>query len=158
MVALDKKIDRILEIFDEATKEEEKEKDPMDAAIESLEETKDEDPEKDKKEEKGDAKVVPAEEMDEKSCEGMDKAVALGILKAMRPAIAAIKDPAQRKAVSDALINLVTTNEAKDDISAILNASKANAKKAADKAPAMDVEKCQAAYDARNPHKRKENE
>ncbi len=158
LVALDKKIDRILEIFDEATKEEEKEKDPIDAAIESLEETKDEDPEKDKKEEKGDAKVVPAEEMDEKSCEGMDKAVALGILKAMRPTIAAIKDPAQRKAVSDALINLVTTNEAKDDISAILNASKANAKKAADKAPAMDVEKCQAAYDARNPHKRKENE
>ena len=158
LVALDKKIDRILEIFDEATKEEEKEKDPIDAAIESLEETKDEDPEKDKKEEKGDAKVVPAEEMDEKSCEGMDKAVALGILKAMRPTIAAIKDPAQRKAVSDALINLVTTNEAKDDISAILNASKANAKKAADKAPVMDVEKCQAAYDARNPHKRKENE
>lgn len=157
LVALDKKIDRILEIFDEATKEEEKEKDPIDAAIESLEETKDEDPEKDKKEEKGDAKVVPAEEMDEKSCEGMDKAVALGILKAMRPTIAAIKDPAQRKAVSDALINLVTTNEAKDDISAILNASKANAKKAADKAPVMDVEKCQAAYDARNPHKRKTN-
>ena len=158
LVALDKKIDWILEIFDEATKEEEKEKDPMDVAIESLEETKDEDPEKDKKEEKGDAKVVSAEEMDEKSCEGMDKAVALGILKSMRPAIAAIKDPAQRKAVSDALIKLVTTNEAKDDISAILNASRENAKKAADKAPAMDVEKCQAAYDARNPHKRKENE
>lgn len=152
--ALDKKVDKLLAIFDEAAKEEEK--DPMDEAIASLEGTKDEDPEKEE-EKKGDAKVVPAEEMDGKSSEGMDKAVALGILKAMRPTVAAIQDPAQRKSVSDALIKLVTTNDAKSDISAILNASKANAKKAADKAPAMDVEKCQAAYDARNPHKRKEN-
>lgn len=153
--ALDKKVDKLLAIFDEAAKEEEK--DPMDEAIASLEGTKDEDPEKEE-EKKGDAKVVPAEEMDGKSSEGMDKAVALGILKAMRPTVAAIQDPAQRKSVSDALIKLVTTNDAKNDISAILNASRANAKKAADKAPAMDVEKCQAAYDARNPHKRKENE
>lgn len=153
--ALDKKVDKLLAIFDEAAKEEEK--DPMDEAIASLEGTKDEDPEKEE-EKKGDAKVVPAEEMDGKSSEGMDKAVALGILKAMRPTVAAIQDPAQRKSVSDALTKLVTTNDAKNDISAILNASRANAKKAADKAPAMDVEKCQAAYDARNPHKRKENE
>nr|WP_144364536.1 DUF2213 domain-containing protein [Lacrimispora amygdalina] len=153
--ALDKKVDKLLAIFDEAAKEEEK--DPMDEAIASLEGTKDEDPEKEE-EKKGDAKVVPAEEMDGKSSEGMDKAVALGILKAMRPTVAAIQDPAQRKSVSDALIKLVTTNDAKNDISAILNASRANAKKAADKALAMDVEKCQAAYDARNPHKRKENE
>lgn len=153
--ALDKKVDKLLAIFDEAAKEEEK--DPMDEAIASLEGTKDEDPEKEE-EKKGDAKVVPAEEMDGKSSEGMDKAVALGILKAMRPTVAAIQDPAQRKSVSDALIKLVTANDAKNDISAILNASRANAKKAADKAPAMDVEKCQAAYDARNPHKRKENE
>ena len=107
--ALDKKVDKLLAIFDEAAKEEE-------------------------------------------------KAVALGILKAMRPTVAAIQDPAQRKSVSDALIKLVTTNDAKNEIRAILNASRANAKKAADKALAMDVEKCQAAYDARNPHKRKENE
>lgn len=153
--ALDKKVDKLLAIFDEAAKEEEK--DPMDEAIASLEGTKDEDPEKEE-EKKGDAKVVPAEEMDGKSSEDMDKAVALGILKAMRPTVAAIQDPAQRKSVSDALIKLVTTNDAKNDISAILNASRANAKKAADKALAMDVEKCQAAYDARNPHKRKENE
>lgn len=153
--ALDKKVDKLLAIFDEAAKEEEK--DPMDEAIASLEGTKDEDPEKEE-EKKGDAKVVPAEEMDGKSSEGMDKAVALGILKAMRPTVAAIQDPAQRKSVSDVLIKLVTTNDAKNDISAILNASRANAKKAADKAPAMDVEKCQAAYDARNPHRRKENE
>ena len=152
--ALDKKVDKLLAIFDEAAKEEEK--DPMDEAIASLEGTKDEDPEKEE-EKKGDAKVVPAEEMDGKSSEGMDKAVALGILKAMRPTVAAIQDPVQRQAVSDALIKLVTINDSKSDISAILNASRANAKNAADKAPVMDVDQCQAAYDARNPHKRKEN-
>ena len=137
-------------------KKEEKEKDPMDEAIKSLEGTADEDTEKTEEKKDGEAKVVPAEEMD-RSSEGMDRAVALGILKAMRPTVAAIQDPAQRQAVSDALIKLVTTNDAKSDIHAILNASQANAKKAEDKAPAMDVDQCQAAYDARNPHKRKEN-
>ena len=78
--------------------------------------------------------MVPAEEMDGEFSEGMDKAVALGILKAMRPTVAAIQDPVQRQAVSDALIKLVTTNDSKSDISAILNASRANAKNAADKA------------------------
>ena len=151
--ALDKKIDRLLEVLDKEPEEEKK--DPMDEAIEALEGTKDADTEE--KEEKGDAKVVPAEEKDEKTSEGMDKAVALGILKAMRPTVAAIQDPAQRQAVSDALIKLVTTNDAKSDIHAILNASRANAKKAVDKAPVMNVDQCQAAYDARNPHKRKEN-
>ncbi len=152
--ALDKKIDRLLEVLDKAPEEEKK--DPMDEAIKALEETEDADPEEEKKKE-DEAKVVPAEEMDEESSEGMDKAVALGILKAMRPTVAAIQDPAQRQAVSDALIKLVTTKDSKSDISAILNASRANAKKAVDKAPVMDVDQCQAAYDARNPHKRKEN-
>lgn len=72
--------------------------------------------------------------------------------------MAAIQDSAQRKAVSDALIKLVTTKDSNSDISAILKASQANAKKTADKASVMNVEQCQAAYDARNPHKRKENE
>ena len=46
--------------------------------------------------------------MDDTSSEGMDKAVAASILKAMRPTVAAIQDAAQRKAVSDALIKAVT--------------------------------------------------
>ena len=152
--ALDKKIDRLLEVLDKEPEEEKK--DPMDEAIEALEGTKDANPEKEEKKE-NEAKVVPAEEMDEKTSEGMDKAVALGILKAMRPTVAAIQDPGQRQAVSDALIKLVTTNDVKNDIHAILNASRANAKKVVDKAPIMNVDQCQAAYDARNPHKRKEN-
>lgn len=153
--ALDKKIDRLLEFLDPATKKEEK--DPMDEAIESLEGGKDEDPKGDDQE-NGEAKVVPVGEMDEETNEGMDKAIALGILKAMRPTVASIQDSAQRKAVSDALIKLVTTRDANSDISAILKASQANAKKTADKASVMNVDQCQAAYDARNPHKRKENE
>ena len=123
--ALDKKIDRLLKVLDKEPEQEKK--DPMDEAIEALEGTKDADTEE-KEEKDGEAKVVPAEEMDEKTSEGMDKAVALGILKAMRPTVAAIQDPAQRQAVSDALIKLVTTNDAKSDI-----------------------------HDARNPHQRKEN-
>ncbi len=155
-VALDQKADRILKALDEMTKaEKNEEKDPMDEAIKTLEGTKDEDPKENEKLEE--AKVVPAEEMDETS-EGMDKAIAASILKAMRPTVAAIQDAAQRKAVSDALIKAVTSRDTANDIDAILKASRANAKKAVDAKSAMTVEQCQAAYDARNPHKRKENQ
>ena len=156
-VALDQKVDKILKALDEkTTTEKNEEKDPMDEAIKALEGTKDEDLEKNEKQEE--AKVVPAEEMDDTSSEGMDKAVAASILKAMRPTVAAIQDAAQRKAVSDALIKAVTAKDTANDIDAILKASRANAKKAADVNPVMTVEQCQAAYDARNPHKRKENQ
>lgn len=156
-VALDQKVDKILKALDEKTAtEKNEEKDPMDEAIKALEGTKDEDLEKNEKQEE--AKVVPAEEMDDTSSEGIDKAVAASILKAMRPTVAAIQDAAQRKAVSDALIKAVTAKDTANDIDVILKASRANAKKAADVNPVMTVEQCQAAYDARNPHKRKENQ
>ena len=58
----------------------------------------------------------------------------------------------------DALIKAVTAKDTANDIDVILKASRANAKKAADVNPVMTVEQCQAAYDARNPHKRKENQ
>lgn len=99
------------------------------------------------------ARVVPAEEMDKKGC-GMDKAVAAEILKAMRPSVAAIKDEKERKAVSDALINLVTANDAASDIVKIMQAAKDNAVNKS--APKMDIEKIQAAYDSLNPHNKKE--
>ena len=101
------------------------------------------------------AHVVPAEEMDSKDCGmAMDKAMAAGILKAMRPTVAAIKDEKQRKAVSDALIKCVTAQDAANDIANIMQAAQANAKAKAK--PAMDMDKIQASYDALNPHKRKE--
>lgn len=101
------------------------------------------------------AHVVPAEEMDSKDCGmAMDKAMAAGILKAMRPTVAAIKDDKQRKAVSDALIKCVTAQDAANDIANIMQAAQANAKAKAK--PAMDMDNIQASYDALNPHKRKE--
>lgn len=139
-----------------AKKAAEEDKDPLDAAIEALASSG--------TGEKGDgstgggaARVVPAEEMD-KGC-GMDKALAAGILKAMRPSVAAIQDEAQRKAVSDALIGLVTAKDGRDDTAAILKASQANAERMADREPAaMDADAIQALYDGMNPHKRKESE
>lgn len=126
------------------------EKDPLDAAIEKLT-SKKEEGQTDEEE----AAVVPAEEMD-KNC-SMDKSLAAGILKAMRPAVAAIKDEAERKSVADALIQYVTAKDTKKDAEEILKATQKNAKIAADNKHVMDEDKIQASYDAMNPHKGKES-
>ena len=132
----------------EAEKEKNTAKDSLDSAIEKL--TADGAPVDGQA-----SRVISAEETEKKGA--MDRALALGILKAMRPTVAAIKDEAQRKAVSDALINLVTAKDERDDIAAILQASQRNAQKAADKnTVAMDTETIQAMYDNLNPHRRKE--
>lgn len=130
----------------EAEKEKEQAKDSLDAAIAQL---------------TGDAAeeetpgVISAGEND-KSC-GMDRELAAGILKAMRPSVSAIKDPVQRKAVSDALIDLVTAHDEKSDIAAILQASRKNGQHRAETKPAsMDTDAIQALYDNLNPHRRKE--
>ena len=125
-------------------------KDPIEATIEQLTGGEAEVQPGGGSEDGEEAHVVPAEEMD-KTC-GMDKALAAGILKAMRPTVAAIKDPKQRKAVSDALINCVTAKDGASDIAKILAASQKNAQKAADSRPEMDLDKIQAAYDRMNPH------
>lgn len=125
-------------------------KDPIEATIEQLTGGEAEVQPGGGSEDGEEAHVVPAEEMD-KTC-GMDKSLAAGILKAMRPTVAAIKDPKQRKAVSDALINCVTAKDGASDIAKILEASQKNAQKAADSRPAMDLDKIQAAYDRMNPH------
>ena len=132
----------------EAEKEKNTAKDSLDSAIEKL--TADGAPVDGQA-----SRVISAEETEKKGA--MDRALALGSLKAMRPTVAAIKDEAQRKAVSDALINLVTAKDERDDIAAILQASQRNAQKAADKnTVAMDTETIQAMYDNLNPHRRKE--
>ena len=84
---------------------------------------------------------------------GMDRSTAAGILKAMRPAVAAIKDEKERLAVSDALIRLVMAEDTQDDISAVLKASQANGKKAAVNMVTVDTDAIQDAYDAMNPHR-----
>lgn len=132
----------------EKTKKKEEAKDTLDTTIEQL---------------SGDgaaeeaSRIIPAG-VEDKSC-GMDKALAVGILKAMRPSVAAIGDAMQRKAVADALINLVTARDEKNDIAAILQASQKNAQMAADrKQEVMDLDAIQALYDNLNPHRRKERQ
>lgn len=105
------------------------------------------------------AHVVPAEEMDKGSdCGGMDKAIAASILKAMRPTVAAIRDEKQREAVSGALIKCVTAQDSASDIAKIMQAAQKNAQHAADNKPQADLDKIQALYDARNPHKNKKED
>lgn len=153
--AIDGIVDKVLARI--AAKEAEKSaKDSLDAVIEELTRDSGENTPGAESADKEASRVIPAE--GEKEDRGsMDKALAAEILKAMRPSVAAIKDEAQRKAVSDALINLVTAQDGRDDVAAILRTSQKNAQTAADKRPkAMDTDAIQALYDNLNPHKRKE--
>lgn len=129
---------------EEAMKEDE---DPLKAKIEELTGGEAEVPEDD-----GEARTVPAEEMDMGKACGMDKALASSILRAMRPTVAQIQDKKTRKAVSDALIRCVTTNDGANDIARIMQAAHHNAERAA-KPKQMNLDEIQALYDARNPHK-----
>jgi hypothetical protein len=77
---------------------------------------------------------------------------ALTILKNARPAIAAIKDPAERMKVTDALISAVRGS----GMGELMKATQAAARKNANDARAVDYAGQQALYDQRNPHKNKE--
>ena len=129
---------------EEAMKEDE---DPLATKIEELTGGEAEVPEDD-----GEARTVPAEEMDMGKACGMDKALASSILRAMRPTVAQIQDKKTRKAVSDALIRCVTTNDGASDIARIMQAAHHNAERAA-KPKQMNLDEIQSLYDARNPHK-----
>lgn len=154
--ALDKKIDRLLAVVDQKSEDEGGEEDPMDAAIKKLEGS-----EEKKAGDEGaseEAKVVPAEEMDTDNNGSMDQAMAAAILKAARPAVAAISDPKQRKAVTDALIGAVMgSGNGENDLSKLMKTVQKNAQKTADSKSSMDEAALQAAYDNMNPHKKAEN-
>ena len=144
----------VKQVLTAITKGQEPEKDPIDTAIKKLEGEKEKPADSSGEEEE--AKVVPAEEMTQNT-NGLDSMVAATILKSMRPVISAIKDPGERKAVSDALIQCVTATDDKDDISAIIQVSQRNAQRAADSRKSINNDEIQAKYDAMNQHKRKEN-
>lgn len=98
------------------------------------------------KEDGEDAVTVPAETMEDKAC----VSDAMEILKKVRPAVAAIKDPAEKARVTDALLSSI---RGEDTTASILAASR----DAADKnIKTMDkvVEDQQKAYDSLNPHKK----
>ena len=99
-------------------------------------------------------RTVPAEEPD--NDKGMDSALAMEILRTMQPAVAAVGDAKQRREVADALIRCVTNERKTGDISKLVRASQKAAEARAQETGGMDMEKIQAAYDAMNPHKRKE--
>lgn len=141
--------EKILAKLDEkgACKKKEETKDALDAALEKLTEGGDPGQAGETEKTSGDT------EKETRTGTGMDRSTAAGILKAMRPAVAAIKDEKERLAVSDALIRLVMAEDAQDDISAILKASQANGKKAAVNTVTVDTDAIQDAYDAMNPHR-----
>ena len=130
-----------------ACKKKEETQDALDAALEKLTEGGDPGQAGETEKTSGDT------EKETRTGTGMDRSTAAGILKAMRPAVAAIKDEKERLAVSDALIRLVMAEDAQDDISAILKASQANGKKAAVNTVTVDTDAIQDAYDAMNPHR-----
>lgn len=130
-----------------ACKKKEETKDALDAALEKLTEGGDPGQAGETEKTSGDT------EKETRTGTGMDRSTAAGILKAMRPAVAAIKDEKERLAVSDALIRLVMAEDTQDDISAVLKASQANGKKAAVSTVTVDTDAIQDAYDAMNPHR-----
>ena len=129
------------------------EKNPIDAAIEKLGGG-------DKEEAvSGEAKVVPAEEMDKTGC-GIDQAAALEMLKRLRPSVAAIQDEAQKKAVADAILSCIVGDESGGDIAKIVKTAQKNAKSAADGISRKEdrLSELQSAYDKQNPHRQQNSE
>lgn len=108
----------------------------------------------------GGAEVVHAggEEKKDMPLTGDARDAAMAILRSVRPAVAAIEDKAVRAQVADALIGAV---KGPDTLGAIAQAARQNAQKAADAAGQTSFDKLcadqKAAYDARNPHKKKED-
>lgn len=141
--ALNGKLDRLCDAL--MPKEEPKDESPVEEALQTIEDAIEE------KADEEEAHVVPAEELDE-CANGMDKATVKAILAAVRPAVANIKDEAQRKAVSDALAAAVSAKKA-DDAAKIVDAMQHNVKKGAN----LDIDAIQNAYNQMNPHTRKEN-
>lgn len=146
------KLDRLIDMVEAISKKEDEEKklsdeSDLDKEIERLAGGE-------KIEEKEDAITVPAEETEDK-CSLSADAVALEILKRARPAVASIENETERARVTDALLSAIKGDNI---MLGILTATQDAAKKSA-KAKTDYSEICtnqQSAYDARNPHKKKE--
>lgn len=150
---LGSKLDRVLELLGSLKREEEEKKlggeDELDGLLDKL--AGKEDGEK--------AVTVPADEAADVCLSPGAKDAAVAILRSMRPVVAAIQDKAVRAQVTDVLIASIRDQGKMGEIAA---AAQASAKQAADQAVMTSYEKrcadAQQAYDARNPHKRKEKE
>lgn len=151
--SLNEKFDKLLSLLEARDKEAEPSGvEAMDKLIGELE---------DGEEPAGEAEVVPAGGEDEKKdtpLTGDARDAAMAILRKVRPAVAAIEDQTVRTRVADALIGAVRSP---DTLGAITQAARQNAQRAADTAGRPSFDKLcadqKAAYDARNPHKKKED-
>lgn len=145
--SMDSKLDALMEMLIKLTGGQEEKKtaeDPLDSLIKGLE-GEPENPD-------GEAKVIPAEGTD-KATDTADRAVMAEVVKRMRPAVAAIKDAADRKKVTDSLIECMTDKGVMSDIAKIMQVTQKNAATMTDKRQGLDLDACQSAYDAMNPHK-----
>ena len=151
--SLNEKFDKLLSLLEARDKEAEPGGvEAMDKLIGELE---------DGEEPAGEAEVVPAGGEDEKKdtpLTGDARDASMAILRKVRPAVAAIEDQTVRTRVADALIGAVRSP---DTLGAITQAARQNAQRAADTAGRPSFDKLcadqKAAYDARNPHKKKED-
>ncbi|WP_312428315.1 DUF2213 domain-containing protein [Lacrimispora sp.] len=143
--SMDAKLDKLIELLS-AKKEPEVDQDPLKGLIKALTGGEEESAPG------AEAKVIPAEELD-KATGTADKAIMAEVIKQLRPVIAGIKDSADKKAVTDSLIACLTDKDSVSDIAKIAAATQKNAARLADKQPGIDLDACQSAYDAMNPHK-----
>lgn len=143
--SMDAKLDKLIELLS-AKKEPEVDQDPLEGLIKALAGGEGESA-------PGmEAKVIPAEELD-KATGTADKAIMAEVIKQLRPVIAGIKDSADKKAVTDSLIACLTDKDSVSDIAKIAATTQKNAARLADKQTGIDLDACQSAYDAMNPHK-----
>ena len=130
-----------------------KDEDPIEEALKEIgEETVEE------QQDGEEAVVVPAEEMDgcgedeeaeEPEAPAMDKAA---VLRAVKPAIAGITDPAQRKAVTDAILKGLNIGVKSNDTAKIVQTINKNAQNR--NAKVISNEELQKVYDNMNPHRK----
>ncbi len=147
--ALAEKLDKVIEMLD-ALKPEEKPETEETGGAEALDE---------ELKKLGDDKDAPAEGATDVCLSAEAKDAAVAIIRSMRPVVAAIEDKAVRAKVTDALLSSVRDQGKMGEIAA---AAQTSAKRAADQAAMTSYEKrcaeSEAAYAARNPHKRQDKE
>lgn len=155
-VDLGTKIDRVLELLERLVKGGGEEKRRMsdesdlDELIEKLT-GKEEDPDE--------AKMIGAEDAKCAGMTGATRDAAVTILRKVRPVVAGIEDKAEKARVTDALLNVLgqQDNAMLGKIAQAAQDSAAKAAKQASKTSYEQIcEEAQNAYDACNPHRRKE--
>ena len=154
-VELNGKLDKVLAAHDAQKAEE---KPSSEKELDDLEEQLSGGKESEGKESEGkDAAVIPAGQAADACASSEAKDAALSIIRAIRPAVAAIKDTGDRARVVDALVESIKGGEVMDRLN---QAAQAGARRAADAAKTTNYDKIcaeqQAEYYARNPHKKQE--